>query len=119
MNKDVNAITKYFTREKLDLITEMTDEEMKNFLKELEGTKYWVAINKYNQQRLNEAQNGLITLDPFKDPTKMARYQGIMSGISDLTDAIITLKDESEKKIDPSKKIEDAKEDLGGAYGVI
>ena len=43
MNKDVNAITKYFTREKLDLITEMTDEEMKNFLKELEGTKYWCS----------------------------------------------------------------------------
>lgn len=114
MNTD--TIKKYFTKDILETISSMTMEEMKSTLKELEGTSYWFAIIKYNQERLANAQNALITLDPFKEPTSMARYQGVMSGILDLQDAVIGMKFESKKTEDPKAKLEEAKNDLGGAY---
>lgn len=117
--KDVNAVKSYFNKDVSETISAMTMSEMKDLLKELEGTKFWFAIIKYNQERLGNAQNALITLDPFKEPTSMARYQGVMSGILDLQDAVITMKSESKKSENPNKKSEDAKNELGGAYGLV
>jgi len=112
-----SLVKQYFTEELQKRIAEMPYPLMEELLKELEGTKYWVAIIKYSQERLSTAQNALITLDPFKEPTLMARYQGVMSGVLDLQDGVIALIEESKKKEDPAAKKEEQLNDLGGAYG--
>lgn len=112
-----DAVKEYFTKDLLGNVDSMTSDEMISLLKELESTRYWIAIVKYSHQRLTSAQQALITLDPFKEPTAMARYQGVMSGISDLQEAVISLKKKSEDAVNPEKKAEKEKEDLGGAYG--
>ncbi len=119
MNKDSEAVKKYFTKEVSDRVNDMTISEMTALLKELEGTRFWIAIIKYSHERLTTAQNALITLDPFKDQTLMARYQGVMSGVLDLQDGVITLKSEGKKAEDPENAKEAAKDEAGGAYGVI
>ena len=118
-NNDMDAVKTYFTKDIQQRVNEISMEEMKTLLKELEGTPTWFAIIKYNQERLQNAQSGLITLDPFKEPTKMARYQGIMSGLLDLQEGVITLRAKAAKAEDPKNKEEDSKDNLGGAYGVV
>ena len=117
--KNIDAVKEYFTQDVYDQVKAVSMEDMKVMLKELEGTPTWFAIIKYNQERLLNAQNALITLDPFKEPTAMARYQGVMSGLLDLQEGVISLKFESKKAEDPNNKEEEEKENLGGAYGII
>lgn len=87
----MNSIRDYFTKDLNSAIEKMSFEEMAGVLRELEGTHYWVAILKYNQERLNVCQSVLFTTDPHKDPTEISRNQGIMLGLSDLQGAIIQL----------------------------
>ena len=63
---------------------EMTTEGMNELLLELYNSVYWPAIFKYIQYRYTMVDNGLRTIDPFKDPTAMARTQGFFGGLSDL-----------------------------------
>jgi hypothetical protein len=116
-NTNSEAVKQYFTQEVYDQVQALSMEDMKNLLKELEGTPTWFAIIKYNQERLLNAQNALITLDPFKDPTAMARYQGVMTGILDLQEGVISLKYAAKRSEDPKNAEEDAKNEAGGAYG--
>lgn len=81
----------YFTREIIERISEMSQKQMFSLLKSLPESELWIAILKYNQERLYVSQNALFSLDPFKDPTNIAKYQGVMLGISDLQNAVITL----------------------------
>ena len=79
----------------------MTYDEMINQLKELEDTRYWVAITRYVQARLITAQASLCALDPVKDPTSLARAQGIISGLLDLQNMLENMKEtikQAEKK---------------------
>lgn len=69
----------------------MSDEEMIKNLRNLEETEFWVAILRYNQQRLSQSQSAIFTADPVKDPTQIARHQGIMLGLSDMQNAVIML----------------------------
>jgi hypothetical protein len=94
----MNNQNKYFNEDFMSKVKLMSDSEMKELLLGLEGTQFWIAIVRYSHERMTMAQNGLFTLDPFKDQTQMARYQGILTGIVDLQDAVITLKEESEKR---------------------
>lgn len=87
----------YFTKEKQDLINEMSNDEMNGLLLDLESTNYWLAILKYTQQRQAVAQNALITGDPIKAATEMCRNQGILMGQSDLAQMIIMLKERADK----------------------
>lgn len=66
----------------------MTDNDMKALFLSLVEKPEWIAILRYAQGRISVAQSGLFTLDPFKDQTQMARYQGILTGILDLPDAV-------------------------------
>ena len=95
MNEQRGTLEQYFDKDTQAMINEMEDGEMKSLLTELADTRYWTAIMKYTQNRLNVARNALFTLDPFKDPTSMARSQGIMSGMFDLAEAVILLKSKS------------------------
>lgn len=88
----------YFTEEIETAIREMTEGEMLRELVNLEGTRAWFAILKYNQVRLQQSQAAVFSGDPIKDPTSMLRSQGVMLGLSDLQNAVIILKQEREKK---------------------
>jgi hypothetical protein len=118
MNKN-DEIREYFTEDIRKQIREMSYQDMRDLLKELEGTPYWIAILKYNQDRVAVIQDSFLTLDPVKEPTKIGRYQGAITGVLDLQDAVLTLKFESKKAENPKNKEEINKDELGGAYGVV
>lgn len=109
----------YFTDDIRERIREMTGEEMKHALKALEGTPMWFAIIKYTQDRIASIQDSFLTIDPVKDAVKIARYQGAITGMLDLQDAVLTLKYESQKVENPKYQKEVNKDELGGAYGVV
>lgn len=117
MKKDINDIKNYYTEDVRTQIREMTDEDMRNHLKSLEGTPGWFAILRYNQNRIGVIQDAFLTLDPVKEPSKISQYQGIITGMLDLQDAVLSLKFESKKAENPKNKEEEEKNDLGGAYG--
>ncbi|MFA7301819.1 MAG: hypothetical protein WC069_05935 [Candidatus Shapirobacteria bacterium] len=119
MNKNTNAIKGYFTQDIRDAIRDMDDKDMISYLKELEGTKFWFAILKYNQQRISTIQDSFLVLDPVKEPSKISQYQGVITGMLDLQDAVLSLKFESKKSENPKYKEEKEQENNGGAYGVV
>ena len=63
---------------------EMPEYEMKEWLIELHNTIYWLAIKRYNLLRRGVIDNSLHTIDPVKEPTQIARNQGIGQGLIDL-----------------------------------
>ena len=69
-------------------IHEMTGEAMKELFLELSRSVYWPAILKYLDGRRAFAEGGLKTIDAFKEPTNMARTQGVINGVSDLEGAV-------------------------------
>ena len=119
MNKNIDGIKGYFTEEIKTSVREMSHEDMIAALKSLEGTPYWFAILKYTQERVAVIQDSFLILDPVKEPSKISQYQGAISGMLDLQDAVLSLKFESKKSENPKYKDEKMKEDNGGAYGVI
>lgn len=119
MNKNENDIKNYFTEDIREAIRTMSNEDMVNHLKLLEGTPTWFAILKYTQDRIGAVQGSFLTLDPLKDASKISQYQGVVTGMLDLQDAVLSLKFESKKAENPNYKEEKSKDELGGAYGVI
>lgn len=81
----------------------LTDNEMNKYLKELVNTVYWKAIQRYNYSLLYSADSTLRTLDPFRDPTSIARTQGKISGLSFLENYINELS--SRNKIEPDGEV--------------
>lgn len=88
----------YFTVEIENKIREMSDTQMQQSLASLEQSEFWIAILRYNQMRLQMSQSALFQGDPVKEPTMMTRQQGIMLGISDLQNAVISLVQDREDK---------------------
>ena len=119
MNKNIDEIRGYFTNDIKTQIREMSTEDMRNHLKALEGTPFWFALLKYTQDRIAVVQDSFLTLDPYVQAVTIARYQGVITGMLDLQDAVLSLKYESKKKEDPKFKEEQNKDELGGAYGII
>lgn len=81
----------FFNKNFGEAIEEMKNDEMTQVLKELAESREFVAILKYNRMRKQVIQGSLFTMDPIKDPTAMARAQGMLAGMSDLEDAIFHL----------------------------
>ena len=117
MNKDINGIKSYFTEDIRAKVREMTNTEMVSALKALEGTPFWFAILKYTQDRIAVIQDSFLVLDPNTEPSKIARYQGAITGMLDLQDAVLSLKFESKKAENPNAQEEKNKDENGGAYG--
>lgn len=107
----------YYTDDIRAQIRNMSSDDMKVLLKELEGMPHWFAILKYNLERIGVIQDSFLVLDPVKDPTSIARYQGNITGILDLQDAVLSLKFEEKKSEDPKYKEEKELNEMGGAYG--
>ena len=92
----------YFTQERQEKINVMSPTEMNTILLELEDTQFWTAILKYLQERMVMIQGGIFTIDPVKETAKIAQYQGIMMGLSDLQGAVIQLKAQRDNKDNPT-----------------
>ena len=97
MNNE-SSLNSYFNDEVNTKISDMSNQDMTAMLKELEGTAFWTAILKYGQGRAEVARNGLYSLDPIKEPAQICRLQGMVSGIYDLIDAVISLKNKADEK---------------------
>lgn len=94
----VQPTREYFTAEVNERIQKMTEEEMLRELEALEQTRAWVAILKYTQVRLQQSQTAVLSGDPYRDPTQIARNQGVMLGLCDLQNAVILLKLDREQQ---------------------
>lgn len=70
---------------------ELTDSEMNIALKEFYRSNLFHAYQKYINARLSIVDNFLRTTDAIKEPTEMARKQGIRLGLIDLEGYIISL----------------------------
>lgn len=116
MNKNIEEIKNYFTNDVKTRIREMTNEEMLNAFKSLEGTQAWYAILKYVQDRTAVTQDSFVVLDPIKEPSKISQYQGVITGLWDLPDAVLSVKFAATKSENPKKSEEDSINELGGAY---
>lgn len=82
----------YFSEDFQESVRTMTPATMNALLLELGDTKYWIAVVKYLQNRKDFGSDALRTMDPVKDLVNLCRTQGILSGLSDLENAILTLK---------------------------
>ena len=92
----------------LAMMNDMTDAEMESTLVELSTTRAWVAMLKYTRFRSALVDGALRSVDPFKEPTQMARNQGIAIGMKDLfeyVDAINTKNKEAAE--DAQRKAEE------------
>ena len=59
----------------------MTPQEMKDRLVGLPETEVWEALKMFNRLKDAEILSALGSTDPFKDPTSLARAQGIRIGL--------------------------------------
>ena len=84
---------------------ELTAEGMNDLLLELSETVFWKAIHMYSQVRYVQIDNGLRTIDPFKNPTEMARTQGFFGGVSDLAKYVEELKKKAKEAEVPESEI--------------
>jgi len=114
MNTNKEKIAAYFTDDIRANVQGMSNKDMRELLLSLEGTPQWFAILKYNQDRISSVQNSFLVLDPVKEPSKISQYQGVITGVLDLQDAVLSLKFESEEAENPTPV--DDKDELGGAY---
>jgi hypothetical protein len=93
---------------KLDIINQIqdiTEDDVRQRLKELSGTHFWPAILKYFDSRSAFVEGALRTIDPFKEPTQVARNQGTLMGIGDLEEAVnLLLNEEKQQKEDEKAK---------------
>jgi len=74
---------------------QMNEKEMWSLLIELSGTMFWEAIKRFRNIRQIVAESALCAIDPFKNPTLMARNQGIRIGLAELE---IQVEAEKEKR---------------------
>ena len=71
---------------------ELTVEQRDDLLVELSTSPYWAAIIAYYAGRKSYVESGLKTIDPFQQPTEVARNQGILQGLDDLEAMVEVIK---------------------------
>lgn len=79
----------------------ITDREMENTLVGLFYTEFWPVICKYNRKVDADTLTSLISIDPFKEPTSMARAQGMRMGLYSLENFVneeVARRKEEEKR---------------------
>ena len=67
--------------EQIDEEAPISNKQMFDLIYELSKTYTWKAIQRYNLLKDAEIINTLAVLDPFKEPTKVARAQGMRTGL--------------------------------------
>lgn len=89
--KAVSNVRSYFTKEVNDQIVEMSLKEMESLMKEMIGTRQWIALLKYTSMRTPMLDMTLRGTDPIKDPSKISWSQGAMAGLCDIENYVIDL----------------------------
>lgn len=79
------------------------DNEMNALLADLVESKYWKAIVRYNRIVDANTLNSLASLDPFKEPTLVARNQGVRIGLYYLEQTAARERDERRKEEEGTK----------------
>ncbi len=85
----------------------MDDKKALEILSELPLTQYWEAFQHYNRSKDSWVINSLGALDPFKQPTEMARSQGVRIGVFFLEKEILELLEEKRKAEENHKEEEE------------
>lgn len=76
----------------------LTQKQRDDLLIELFDSAYWQAIDNSFQEQMYYVWDALGTLDPFKNPTEIARMQGRLQGYGFLRTAIQKIKEERKEK---------------------
>lgn len=84
----------------VESMSDMDDNLMNELLIALVGTETWIAIQRYNSIKCIEAENALCSIDPFQNPTLMARNQGFRQGI-------LKLESHIKERVAKRKKVEE------------
>ena len=87
----VSSVRSFFTKELNDQMAEMSVKEMESLLKEMVGSRQFIAILKYTSMRTPLLDATLRGTDPTKDPAKISWAQGAMAGLCDIETYIIDL----------------------------
>ena len=78
---------------------QMEEKEMESVLIEFYGSREYQAALQYVQRRDKLVLDSLKSTDPFRNPTDIARTQGIGTGLFDLFDYIkLLVKKEADKE---------------------
>lgn len=59
----------------------LTSQEITDLLIELYDSKYWTAIQMYYSGLRKIAESTILSVDPFKMPTEVARNQGFVQAL--------------------------------------
>lgn len=81
----------YFTQEIHEQMAGMTVKEMENVMKEMMGTRQWIALLKYTNMRTPLLDATLRSANPSTDPHKISWAQGAMAGLCDIEGYVIDL----------------------------
>lgn len=92
-------VRNYFTKEVNEQMVAMSPKEMENVMKEMMGTRQWIALLKYTSARMTLLDSTLRTTNPISDPHVISWSQGAMAGICDIENYVIDL--------NAPKKVED------------
>jgi hypothetical protein len=99
MSNQNNEATQWYSNgSTIREIQSMNEEEMNGILLKLSTERTWIALLRYFQMRFQVLQAGLLTVDPSKSPTEIARIQGYLNGLTDLPNAMTNLVDEAREK---------------------
>lgn len=89
--------------ENIILAKDMKDDVMKELLKEFYYTNYWQALKKFITYLTIDSNSALRIIDPVKEPTRIAKIQGILQFAFDLErqlDVLTKKSDEDEEESD-------------------
>lgn len=81
----------------------MSSEELSGLLLELADSKYWPAIQTYYKGLSDIAEQTLRAVDPFKNPTEMARNQGFRLAL-DYLDLYIGIEKKKKKEVEEKEE---------------
>lgn len=93
---------------------EVTKNQMYDLLVALYQTPYWPAMKWYSTARCAYVDNSLRSIDPFKEPTKMAQNQGIRMGLLDLEGFVV---EEIDRRKKENAKLQGGKSEEFGGQG--
>ena len=102
-------------------VQNMSQDEMKNALKEMIDTKYYVAMMKYITYRLEILNRTMWSMDP-EDATQHAQVQGIKSGLIDLSHFAELANDQKlaeEEDVDSIAELDEEKTVSGTTSSVV
>ena len=96
-------VRSYFTKEINEQITAMSPKEMESLMKEMIGTRQWIALLKYTSMRTPLLDSILRTVNPTEDPHKISWTQGAMAGVCDIETYVIDLNAPDVKPEEPEE----------------